>query len=84
MKQQTYISKFVNKKGVLVTFERWSDKKLSTVKGKLIRLYKAWYDVFKKDIANSEYIIIYETKDNTQEKEVDRISIKDFKKLLEV
>ena len=78
MKTQTYVTKLVDDNNKMINFERWADKRISTVERKVKELYTRYSYVYKDDIEKSTYIVIYEASDNENQKEVKRYLIKDF------
>ena len=78
MKTQTFITKLLDSNNKIIDFERWADKRITTVERKLKELYTRYNYVYKKDIEKSTYIVIYEASDNENQKEVKRYLIKEF------
>lgn len=78
MKTQTYVTKLVDNNNKMVNFERWADKRITTVERKLKELYTRYNYVYKEDIEKSTYIVIYDAVDNENQKEVKRYLIEDF------
>ena len=78
MKVQTYITKLVDNNNKMINFERWADKRITTVERKLKELYTRYNYVYKKDIEKSTYIVIYDAVDNENQKEVKRYLINEF------
>ena len=80
MKTQTYITKLLDNNNRMINFERWADKRISTVERKVKELYTRYSYVYKEDIEKSTYIVIYNAVDNEDQKEVKRYLIEDFLK----
>ena len=78
MKTQTYITKLLDNNNRMINFERWADKRISTVERKIKELYTRYSYVYKEDIEKSTYIVIYNAVDNEDQKEVKRYLIKEF------
>jgi hypothetical protein len=76
MKQQTFISKLLDENNRIIDFERWSDKRISTIENKLKELYT--HSIYKRDIEKSTYIVIYEASDNSNQHEIKRMKINEF------
>jgi len=78
MKTQTYITKLLDDNNRMINFERWADKRISTVERKVKELYTRYSYVYKEDIEKSTYIVIYDAIDNEDQKEVKRYLINEF------
>ena len=78
MKTQTYITKLLDNNNKMINFERWADKRISTVERKVKELYTRYSYVYKEDIEKSTYIVIYDAVDNEDQKEVKRYLINEF------
>ena len=78
MKTQTYITKLLDNNNRMINFERWVDKRISTVERKVKELYTRYSYVYKEDIEKSTYIVIYDAVDNEDQKEVKRYLINEF------
>ena len=78
MKTQTYITKLLDDNNRMINFERWADKRISTVERKVKELYTRYSYVYKEDIEKSTYIVIYDAVDNEDQKEVKRYLINEF------
>ena len=78
MRVQTYVTKLVDNNNKMINFERWADKRITTVERKLKELYTRYNYVYKKDIEKSTYIVIYDAIDNENQKEIKRYLIKEF------
>ena len=78
MKTQTYITKLLDNNNRMINFERWADKRISTVERKVKELYTRYSYVYKEDIEKSTYIVIYDAVDNEDQKEVKRYLINEF------
>lgn len=78
MKTQTYITKLLDNNNKMIDFERWADKRITTVERKIKELYTRYNYVYKKYIEKSTYIVIYEASDNENQKEIKRYLIKEF------
>lgn len=81
---QTYIFVLENKQGY-VNFERFSYKRLSTCKEKMIMLYKSLkYNRFvQEDLEKTEKIVVYKTDyETTADNKVLEIDISDFMKMI--
>jgi len=86
MKQQTFISIWKDKDNNVVNFERWSDKRLSTIIRKLIKLHT--YPIYRND-KKTVKIEIYDTpngKDKTTPMEILNFEfiLKEAKKLEQI
>lgn len=81
MKQQTFLVKLLDSNDNILTFERFSDKKISTVKTKIKKLYdknNSWYFLYEKDIQKSSYIVFYDGRDNEKQIEFERYNTIEF------
>ena len=78
MKTQTYITKLLDDNNRMINFERWADKRISTVERKVKELYTRYSYVYKEDIEKSTYIVIYDAVYNEDQKEVKRYLINEF------
>ena len=61
MKEQTFISIFEDANGRTVDFERWADKRLSTVKRKVFLLYKKYPFMLRDITKKAVKLAIYQT-----------------------
>lgn len=78
MRKQTYITKLLDDNNKMINFERWADKRISTVERKVKELYTRYSYVYKEDIEKSIYIVINEASNNEKQTEVKRYLIKEF------
>ena len=77
-KQQTFVTKLLDSNNKMIDFERWSEKRISTIERKLKELYTKYHYTFKRDIEKSTYIVIYEASNNENQIEVKRMLTSDF------
>lgn len=64
MKQQTFIVMLEDENRKQIAFERFNDKKLSTVTSKILALYSpnsSYHFLYKQDIEKCASLAIYET-----------------------
>lgn len=78
MKTQTYITKLLDNNNKIIDFERWADKRITTVERKLKELYTRYKYVYNDSLEKSAYIVIYEASDNNKQTEIKRHLTKEF------
>lgn len=84
MKQQTFIVKLLDINNNIVTFERFTDKRINTVKQKIKNLYdknNGYYFLYEEDIKKSSFVVFYNGKDNERQIEIERYNVNDFLKM---
>ncbi len=61
MKQTYIIIKLIDANGALVTFERWSYKRVSTCMEKMRELYTGtWANLYQKEVAKADHMEVYD------------------------